>query len=229
MYMLLLGILLSTSMVFAENKEMSHTEYVFTNVYNESLWWTGETYSGYGSNLHQTQLIRQEIPRIIKKFKIKSMLDIPCGDFNWMRYIILDNIKYIGADVVPDLIKNNRELYNDSNRSFLTLDIVLDRLPQCDLILCRDCLVHFPYDLVTKAITNFKSSGAKYLLTTTFSASRQNPASHSLGNWHPLNLMGPPFNFPPPIYELNENCTEAGGQFSDKTLSLWRLDDLLKN
>lgn len=37
---------------------------------------------------------------MLKKYSIKSILDIPCGDFSWMKKIELDGIEYIGADIV---------------------------------------------------------------------------------------------------------------------------------
>jgi glycosyltransferase involved in cell wall biosynthesis len=57
-------------------------------------------------------------------------------------------------------------------------------------------------------------------------APRQNCPDILFGNWHPLNLMAPPFNFPPPIQLLNEQCTEDNGNYIDKSLALWKLDDL---
>ena len=35
-----------------------------------------------------------------------------------------------------------------------------------------------------------------------------------------------PFNFPPPLRLVNENCTEGDGAYGDKCLGLWRLADL---
>lgn len=218
MYILLLGMLLSTSLVFAENKEMSHTEYVFTNVYNESLWWTGETYSGCGSNLHQTQLIRQEIPRIIKKFKIKSMLDIPCGDFHWMRYVTI-KIPYIGADIVKELVIENQNQYGNETRVFIHLDLITDDLPEVDLILCRDCLVHLSYEQIWQALRTIKKSGSKYLLVTSYTNTVTNQ-DISAGCWRPLNLMRAPFNFKKPIFIFSE------GYERDKCLMMWKIDEL---
>jgi hypothetical protein len=46
------------------------------------------------------------------------------------------------------------------------------------------------------------------------------------GDWRPLNLERPPFNFPPPAELLAEGCTEAEGRFLDKCLGLWAIKDL---
>lgn len=106
------------------------------------------------------------------------------------------------------------------------MDIINDELPKADIIICRDCLVHFPTEGIFKAIGNFKKSGSTYLLTTTFTADRKNNIHAKFGDWNPFNLEGPPFNFPKPITIINENCTEANCLYTDKSLGLWKLSDL---
>jgi hypothetical protein len=41
-----------------------------------------------------------------------------------------------------------------------------------------------------------------------------------------LNLQYAPFLFPAPLAVINESCTEAGGDYADKSLALWRVEDL---
>jgi hypothetical protein len=74
-------------------------------------------------------------------------------------------------------------------------------------------------------LANFRRSGAKYLLTTTFT---DRPENRDLGRliWRPLNLQAAPFRFPPPLELLNEGCTEENSQFADKSLGLWQITDL---
>jgi hypothetical protein len=38
------------------------------------------------------------------------LLDIPCGDFNWMKLLNL-GVDYIGADIVGELIAENRRRF----------------------------------------------------------------------------------------------------------------------
>jgi hypothetical protein len=118
-------------------------ETIFNNIYKNNAWNSKESVSGSGSTLNQTKKIRKVLPKLIQDFKINSILDIPCGDFNWMKEISL-NIKYIGADIVDTLTQNNKK-YENNLTHFLTLDATLDRLPKTDLIICRDCLVHFSF------------------------------------------------------------------------------------
>lgn len=94
------------------------------------------------------------------------------------------------------------------------MDITKDRLPTGDLILCRDCLVHFSLS------DNFKASQSRYLLTTTFTNLTFNQEIRT-GSWRPLNLEIEPFNFPKPILVINENCTEGEMNFTDRSLALW--------
>ena len=185
-----------------------------------------ESKSGGGSTLKQTAIIRQELPSILEKFNIRSMLDAPCGDLNWMKEIDLKDCDYIGADIVPDLITQNITLYSRSKKTFLVKDIVSDDLPKVDLIFCRDCLVHLSVSDVLKTLSNFKKSGSTYLLTTTFLGNRKNKINMITGDWHPINLFQTPYNFPEPLLLLNEGCTEGGNQYSDKSLGLWQLDSL---
>ena len=194
---------------------------VFREIYLNRRW-GGEPSSGPGASLEQTKVIRMELPKLISEFSIETMLDIPCGDFQWMRHVDLSTCHYIGADVLPELVYANSQQYG---HDFRVLDITRDPLPQVNMILCRDCLVHFPFEHIRRAIDNIRRSGSRYLLTTTFSARDQN-TDGELGKWRTLNLQLPPMSFPQPLNLINENCTEYEGNYSDKSLGLWRIIDL---
>jgi hypothetical protein len=129
---------------------------------------------------------------------------------------------YIGVDIVSKLIEENNRKYASHNRQFLNFDITHDLLPKADLILCRDCFVHLSFADIHAAISNFKKSGSKYLLTTTFTNVTRN-MDIKTGGWRPLNLEIEPFNLPKPILIINENCTEGNMAYTDKSLALWEL------
>jgi len=135
-------------------------------------------------------------------------------------------INYIGADIVEDLIIENREKFPNVN--FQHLDLVNSNLPKVDLIIARDVLVHMTYDVIQKAIENIVRSGAKYLLTTTFTSEEHNYDLSENGQWRPLNLLKVPFKFNP-IYLINENCSEIDGNgnpYNDKCLVLFEIQKL---
>ena len=183
--------------------------------------------SGTGSTLDATKVIVERLPGILKQLDIRSMLDIPCGDFHWMSQIDLSNINYIGADIVEENIVQNtwKYVHNGQPRSFMVRDITADPLPCVDLIFCRDCLVHFSDEDVWKALKNVVASGSKYLMTTTF-IEREENYDIETGGWRTLSLTIKPFYFPKPLGIIDEECPEQNGIFSDKCLSLWKLEDL---
>lgn len=81
---------------------MKSTEAIFTEIYKENYWRGKNSVSGQGSDLEQTETIVKELPILFKDLKISTMLDIPCGDFFWMKMVDLKGIQYIGADVVEE-------------------------------------------------------------------------------------------------------------------------------
>lgn len=203
-----------------------HMQEIFTKTYESNWWGDNESVSGTGSNLKQTELIRLNLPSLLKLLQVKTFLDAACGDFYWMKEIDLSFLDmYIGVDIVPNLIKRNRERYMHNNRSFKLLNIAFDPLPKADLIFCRDCLVHLEFADCIKVLKNFKKSGAKYLLISTFTRNQPNAELSETG-WRTLNMQKPPFNFPQPFMMLNEDCSEGEGAYHDKSLGLWRLDDI---
>ena len=194
-------------------------EKVFTDIYRNNAWADPESVSGRGSTLARTTVIRRELPALLAELGATSLLDAPCGDFNWMRHIALDAVEYTGADVVPELIERNRARYGRAGRRFVVLDITKDEAPRADLVLCRDCLIHLSFKHARAAVANFKRSGSTYLLATTHVKERENVDTES-GGHHFVNLRLPPFDFPAPL-RLIEEDSELG-----KCLGLWRLKDL---
>ena len=199
---------------------------VFTQIYDTNYWKSQESISGQGSEMKQVKLLIDALNNLISEKNIKSILDIPCGDFNWMQNVDLSGVKYIGADIVEKLIQKNAEENRvRKNISFKVLNLTSDALPKCDLIIVRDCLVHLSYSDIMKAIDNIKSSECKYLFTTTYPNYSPN---HDIitGDWRRINLLAKPFNFPPPLLVFNENCTEGIGEFADKSMLLWDISKL---
>lgn len=194
----------------------------FTDIYETNFWKDKESVSGHGSRLDQTKHIRKEIPKLLDLLLIESVLDIPCGDLNWWSQMkISEDIKYIGADIVPELIKMNRERYPE--KTFYILDITSDPLPKADMLIVRDLFGHLSYKDIKLALKNIRESGATYLLATTFPG-RENVQDITTGEWRPVN-MASFFGLPDPIMVINEHATGGFGEFKDKSLGLWKLEE----
>jgi hypothetical protein len=198
---------------------------LFNSIYSVNYWCCDESVSGGGSTLASTEVIRAELPKIIQIFKIRSLLDAPCGDFNWMKTLNLPIDHYFGVDIVQDLIANNKRQYENNRNSFYCLDLIVDELPQADLIFCRDCLAHLSLANALSVVKNFKASGAIYLLATTHIATMHNKNINA-GETSPYNLQLPPFNFPKPLLVIEETSAENHSRCSRKSLGLWKLEDI---
>ncbi len=195
-----------------------NTKKVFNSIYHSKAWDTGETISGPGSTLAYTAHLREQLPLLLQVLKIKNLLDAPCGDYNWMSKTILGDIDYTGADIVPDLIKKNKEKY--PGVQFIVADILKDKLPAADAILCRDCFIHLQNRQVMQAIRNFKKNHIKYLITNTYPVDKN--IEILTGYYRPVNLALPPFNLRPPLHLLKDHTEEDPIRY----LGVWLLDEI---
>jgi hypothetical protein len=206
---------------------VTSAEAVFADIYWTNGWNGTHSLSGTGSDLFQTRVVVREIPALCADLGVRTLLDIPCGDFHWMSQVDLSGVDYTGADIVDDLIARNQRQHARENVRFRKVNLLSDRLPRVDLVLCRDCLVHLPFAAVFAALGRICRSGSDYLLTTTF-PDRADNSDIEMGDWRPLNLQQAPFTLPPPLWTINEGCTEGDGFFVDKSLGLWRVADIGK-
>ncbi|MGY8706762.1 class I SAM-dependent methyltransferase [Bradyrhizobium sp. 18BD] len=195
---------------------------VFGEIYRRNIWGYKETASGGGSTLHNTQRVRESLPELLGELGIDTLLDLPCGDLHWLSKIDLPVSRYIGGDIVPELIERTREKYGRPDRSFISIDICNDPLPQADMLLCRDCFIHLSEDMIFRAIDNILRSNIKYLLTTTCPGGFNRAIS--TGDFFTIDLCAPPYNFPAPIRVLEDWVPP----FDRRQLALWEVETLRK-
>jgi hypothetical protein len=209
----------------ARSGRESEPELVFRDIYRRHHWSGSESASGAGASRDQTRELRRSLPVLLSELGVATMLDLPCGDYGWMRTFELPVDRYIGADLLPEVIQPLAAAFGDDRREFRVLDLTRDPLPPADLLFCRDCLVHLSYAGIRRALGNAVRSGIPYVLTTTFPRGEANEDIVT-GDWRVIDLECAPFHLPAPTRILNEGCTEEGGVFADKSLGLWRTEDL---
>ena len=197
-------------------------EEAFAHIHRTGHWAGPRHPSGEGATDEQTAHLRGILPALLRRLNVRSLLDLPCGDYGWMRHVPLPVEHYIGADILPILIDANQKSFGDERHHFVVLDLTSDVPPAADALLCRDCLVHLSFADTARALANIQRSNVRFLLTTTFPLTVENEDIIT-GDWRPINLQRPPFDFPPPEELVNEHCTEAGGSFADKSLGVWDL------
>jgi hypothetical protein len=195
----------------------------FRRIHETNLWGAPASASGLGSEMDATAVLHAELPRLIEKLGVTSLLDAPCGDAGWINSTNL-RVRLIGVDIVPSLIERlgARAAAGEIKGEYCLADITRDPLPRCDAILCRDALVHLSFVNIERAVANFQCSGAGWLIATTFPEWHANRDCED-GDWRALNFERAPFHWGPSVELVNENCLEAGGGWRDKSLGVWRL------
>jgi len=198
-------------------------ERAFETIYESGYWEPGKA-SGHGSTIEATESIRAVIKKIILEHKVGSVLDVACGDMEWMSVVLEDlhltkpGLHYIGADIVEPLIKENQRKF--PSLDFRHLDFVRDDLPVADLIICREALQHLPVADIREALARFSRSGARLLLSTIHLRRYgiRNRLNIKPGRCRDRNLLLAPFNLPNPIAIYPE---EFG--YKDKFIGLWSI------
>ena len=175
---------------------MNDIKRTFTEIYETNWWGDRESVSGPGSSLFETQNLRSQLPKLFEQFDITSLFDAPCGDFNWMKELpdCFDYIKYIGGDIVDDLVTQNQRKY--PNFQFVKFDLTTGTFPEVDLWLCRDFFIHLDYHDTFSVLENFANSKIKYILTNTYETEDFENYDLNTGNWRPVNLFAEPYYFP---------------------------------
>lgn len=192
----------------------------FSKIYEDGVWFGNkESASGSGSTLEITKNVRDWLPGMLDQLETTTLVDVGCGDFNWMKEIKL-NCNYIGTDIVKSVIDNNNKLYKNDKTNFLYGNAINESIPDGDVIICRDVLFHLSFEDGLKLINNIKKSSAKYLITTSHKEMDKNEDIYS-GNFRKISLELPPYSFIKPIELLFE--TE---KLHDRFLGVWDLADL---
>ena len=66
---------------------------------------------------------------------------------------------------MPELVAHNLAPHQRAGRRIVALDVT---------VLCRDCFIHLSFGDASRAIANFKRSGATFLLATTHTGVPEN-------------------------------------------------------
>lgn len=188
----------------------------FVEAFDANIWEDAESVSGPGSTLAYTHSLRATLMPMVRALGCASMLDAPCGDFNWMKTVDLTGIAYTGADIVPGMIGKLQAEH--PQHSFTCLDITKDPLPKADFVLCRDVLFHLSNVDVVRVLENFVESGSAWLATShSFQVTAMEDVPSDPTTFRPVNLMAHPFFFDPPDHILKDY---APG-FLHRWLGIW--------
>lgn len=169
----------------------------FAEIYKSRLWSSAESRSGEGSEFLYTASLRPWLIEKINSLEVKTFVDVPCGDFNWMQHVVKKvNINYTGLDIVDEVIDQNKAAYSSDKIKFEVADICKDRLPKCDIIMVRDCLFHLSFEDINRFLCNLSRMDFQYLLTSTHIVEPQfKNLDIKTGDFRFIDLFGAPFFF----------------------------------
>lgn len=212
-------------------KPMKEHESVFTSIWENYGFGGTESRSGPGSEFEHTADVRKWLKKIIPKYGIKSLVDIPCGDFNWMHDVVPSLESYVGGDIVAQCAVQNTRKYGNDKTKFIHFDLLADAIPAGDALLLRDILGHYSVDNGYKIVQNVLNSNCKYVISTTwynindpeYYKAHDNRGADT-GRFYPINLMSAPFNFPEPNDFVEEVVHVDGHDLGvRKTLAIWEI------
>jgi SAM-dependent methyltransferase len=194
----------------------------FRLAYEAGAWVTApgqRSRSGVGSEVENSSRVAAALPDLLARLQCRTLLDVGCGDWNWMQSVTLPS-RYVGIDVVPEVVEQNRR-FERPGVEFLLLDAVREPLPTADVALCREVLFHLSFDDGLAMLRNITGS-AEWLLATTDMAIWFNSDSPT-GDFRRINLERRPFHLPPPRERILDDAINPG-----RVLGLWRTADLAR-
>jgi SAM-dependent methyltransferase len=164
----------------------------FQEIYERNEWSYG---SGEGSLEVQTQGYRAFLKDFMSQKRIRSVVDMGCGDWQFSKLIDWSGIDYHGFDVAAVVISDNIKQFASDNVSFSHYSGNADELPAADLLIVKDVLMHLPNQVVSDFLPNLNKY--KYALITNCT----NPIDGALvnkdietGDFRYLDLRRPPFD-----------------------------------
>ena len=175
------------------------------------------------SSKFSNKTLKNELKIFFREKKIKKILDIGCGDFNWMSNLLKDIEfdSYLGLDIVKKLVDDNSEKYGTQKVKFLCQDIVSERIDfqdEFDFILVRHVFIHLKNSNIIKVLNKIKKVNFKYLAITSDPYKSENKDLKTEGRYRDINLIIHPFNLSVPNTIIKEF---APGVFNNVDLNIY--------
>ena len=194
----------------------THRRRIFQSIYRDHLWGTDGAsafFSGVGSRGQHAKAYVETMAPVIERRASASadalvIVDLGCGDFTVGSALLqsLGNVRYIGCDIVPELVDHNQYKFGTERVEFRRVDITRDSLPDGDVCLVRQVLQH----LSNAEITAILPSLAKY--------------EHVyVSEGQPLTLEGPPNPDKPTGANVRFDWRSGRGRGVELHLPPWNL------
>jgi hypothetical protein len=190
---------------------------IFSQIYANDVWIAHEnqdSLSGAGSTQAATGELVVQLSAFLRDVGCRQLVDIGCGDFNWMRNVE-GEFDYLGIDVVPGVIDANNSTYANDRRRFVCMDATRAAIKPGDVALCREVLFHLSFRDGLQLLRNIKAAGFKYVLLTHDKSIWFNSDIRN-GDFRRINLSKSPFRLPEQQRELTDDKVSEG-----RVLAVW--------
>lgn len=195
---------------------------IFSQIYANGAWVMREgqdSLSGVGSTQGATGALAVQLSEFLREVGCRRLVDIGCGDFNWMRTVQGD-FDYLGIDVVPQVVAENSAHYASERRRFACMDATTTPIEAGDVAVCREVLFHLSFRDGLRLLSNVRAAGFRHVLITHDRSVWFNADIRS-GDFRRINLRKSPYGLPRPQRELTDDKVATG-----RVLAVWRASDL---
>lgn len=173
--------------------------------------------SGPGSKLESTAPYREFLEDWIHKNKVRSILDLGCGDMEVMSHVDLSSkltddgfaVHYRGIDCIEERIAQNKKRFPHYSfachdlRSFTNTDLVLSgwAMPHT-LVLVKDVIQHWATPEILGWLKEFRPYQA---LVTNCNYGPTVNTEIATGGWRAIDLTAPPFSIGEVVFQWTYN------------------------
>lgn len=175
-------------------------EDIFTKIYENKIWGDNQhnNYSGSsggGSCVKNNKEYIKIVKNIIKEYKINTIVDLGCGDFQIGRLIYDDiNVLYTGYDTYKKIIDYHITQYSEPKYTFKHLDFYTnkDSIVEGDMCILKDVLQHWAInEIYTFMDYLVESKKFKYILLVNCCNQTIDNQDYDKTRWRPLtcNLL----------------------------------------
>jgi len=190
----MLRVLLMT-VVYVAGDELAEKQYSAARA-----WLQRNSHRSGPGHANHTVGARALLADVFQRFQITSMVDAPCGDWNYMKLVNLSGIDYQGFDISEVQIERHKQRYTRDGVRFGVLNLVTTVPPRADLVLSREFWFHIRPEVAARVLQNVRASGARYLITTTHPDVRSNRQPANLWGhgedwgYYDINVEKPPLS-----------------------------------
>ncbi|MGI8720604.1 MAG: hypothetical protein ACR2JG_00080, partial [Geodermatophilaceae bacterium] len=176
---------------------------VFEHIYDDDVWVGGG--SGHGSDPRAALPWVDLVAETLRTFSVTSVVDAGCGDWRMWPTDAFAHVDYLGVDVVPSVIADNRAAHGAPGRSFEVADLLTVDLPCADLLITKDVWQHWENEQVLHFLQNNAGKYRVILAANDIRLNTLRSRAHimlqgrgqnsrgKLGDWRPLDLRKRPF------------------------------------